>query len=252
MKNDDAPSSGEQLTAAIMWDDCGMPHSVLFDDKYFCRESGYEEALYVACHGNRLRERFSALDSLVTGTFTIIETGFGTGLDFCCAWQLWEECAPRSWSLNFVSLELYPLSAEQIARALDLWPCLSPHKEELAAVYKPVPDMGVYLLSEGRVRLTIVFDDVLRALRAISEQKLAPNGADAWFLDGFAPSKNPRMWSDGVFEGMARLSRPGTTLSTFTVAGFVRRGLSARGFEVQRVSGHGEKKNVLTGHFKKE
>ena len=128
--------------ASVIWDESGMPHSVVFDDKYFCRDSGYEEALYVACGGNHLRERFMALDPLVKGEFTIIETGFGTGLDFCCAWQLWENCAPASWTLHFISVELYPLSADQILRALSLWPCLSPHKEQLAAAQARLADRG--------------------------------------------------------------------------------------------------------------
>jgi tRNA 5-methylaminomethyl-2-thiouridine biosynthesis bifunctional protein len=241
----------ETSYAQVTWDEHGMPHSVVFDDKYFCKDCGYEEALYVACQGNRLRERFSALDPAVKGTFTIIETGFGTGLDFCCAWQLWDECAPASWVLHFISVELYPLSAEQVARALGLWPCLSPQKEELVSKYGPVPGgIGHFDLEGGRVGLTIVFDHVVSALASIREKEFAADGADAWFLDGFAPSKNPEMWSDKVFEGMSALSRKGTTLSTFTVAGFVRRGLEACGFEVQRIIGHGVKKNVLTGYFK--
>ena len=100
------------------------------------------------------------------------------------------------------------------------------------------------------MRLTILFDHVVPALAVILRTGLAPNGADAWFMDGFAPSKNPEMWSNDVFMGMSALSREGTTLSTFTVAGFVRRGLEASGFEVQRIPGHGEKKNVLTGRFR--
>ncbi|MEI6437788.1 MAG: tRNA (5-methylaminomethyl-2-thiouridine)(34)-methyltransferase MnmD [Candidatus Omnitrophota bacterium] len=238
---------------SFFWDAAGRPRSAAFDDQYFCKEFGYEEAQYVVCRGNKLRERFLALDPAAKGVFTFIETGFGTGLDFCCVWQLWDECAPSSWSLHFISVELYPLSSSEIARALSLWPCLSPHKEALAATYQPVPGaVGDLSLVPQRVRLTIIFDDVISALALIRDAALAPKGADAWSLDGFAPSKNPQMWTDGVFAGMAALSRPGTTLATFTVAGFVRRGLAAHGFEVERILGHGKKKNVLTGYYRKD
>lgn len=238
---------------AIIWDGQGMPRSAAFDDKYFCKDCGYEEALYVVCQGNHLEERFTRLDPAIPGVFTIIETGFGTGLDFCCAWQLWDACAPPSWSLHFISVELYPLGAADILRALALWPGLSPHKEELAAQYRPVPGgIGEFYFQQQRTRLTIVFDQVVPALTAIRDKGLAPFGADAWSMDGFAPSKNPDMWSDDVFQAMSALSREGTTLATFTVAGFVRRGLQSRGFVVERILGHGKKKNVLTGYFRSD
>ncbi|MBF0386737.1 MAG: tRNA (5-methylaminomethyl-2-thiouridine)(34)-methyltransferase MnmD [Candidatus Omnitrophica bacterium] len=246
-----------EILNTMIWDEHGLPRSTAFDDQYFCKELGYEEALYVVCQGNDLRGRFSRLDPAVKGEFTFIETGFGTGLDFCCVWQLWAECAPPSWALHFISVELYPLAVEELVRALSLWPVLARQSRELAAQYRPpvsrgqgAGGIGNYLFADTRTRLTIVFDQVVPALAAIREKNLAPQGADAWSLDGFAPSRNPEMWSDAVFAGMAALSRTGTTLATFTVAGFVRRGLTARGFTVQRILGHGKKKNVLTGCFR--
>ena len=94
----------------LTWDEDGFPHSVLFDDKYFCKENGYEETLFVSCGGNRLQERFANLDPAHKGVFTIIETGFGTGLNFCCAWKLWQAHAPPAWKLFFISLDKYPIS----------------------------------------------------------------------------------------------------------------------------------------------
>jgi tRNA 5-methylaminomethyl-2-thiouridine biosynthesis bifunctional protein len=241
----DAPSGH-----ALRWDENGVPYSVVFDDKYFCREYGYDEAVYVGCGGNDLKARFLALDPSVPGVFTIMETGFGTGLDFCCAWQLWEKCAPSSWSLHFVSLELYPLGVDHIGRALGLWPVLDPYKVQLLSRYKPMPgEIGRFVLADGRMKLTIVFDDVVLALRRIKEEGLAPERADAWFLDGFGPAKNPQMWTTDVFKGMASLSKKGATLSTFTVAGAVRRGLEAEGFRVQKIPGHGRKNLMLTGRY---
>ncbi len=234
----------------VIWDTEGLPRSSKFDDKYFCRDNGYEEAVYVNCEGNGLRERFLALDPSNPGTFTILETGFGTGLDFCCAWQMWESCAPKTWTLDFVSLELYPMTAGEVDRALSLWSSLSSYKEKLIMQYVPVPGgIKKMCFKDDRVRLTIVFDDVLAALKTIKDGAFLPNGADAVFLDGFGPAKNPEMWTQGVFDGVALLSHGGTTLSTFTVAGAVRRGLQASGFKVGRIKGHGKKNQILVGQF---
>ncbi len=241
------------LSGALRWGDNGVPYSVEFNDQYFCQDNGYDEAVHVCCRGNSLQERFSALDPSCPGTFTIIETGFGTGLDFCCARQVWEQSAPPSWKLHFVSLELYPLGKDDMARALGLWPAVGDIGHELAGCYEPSPGrVRDWYFKDRQVRLTIVFDDVVAALARITADNIAPQRADAWFLDGFAPSKNPAMWSEQVFEAMAALSKPGTTLSTFTVAGFVRRGLEARGFEVRKIPAHGKKNQMLTGKFNPE
>ncbi|MBF0485376.1 MAG: tRNA (5-methylaminomethyl-2-thiouridine)(34)-methyltransferase MnmD [Candidatus Omnitrophica bacterium] len=240
----------EAQEVLLRWGDHGTPKSAIFDDKYFCEDQGYEEAVYVCCEGNSLQKRFSGLDPQKKGTFTVLETGFGTGLDFCCAWQVWDEYAPVSWKLHFISVELYPLSSEQVGRALGLWPALSGYKDSLVSQYQfSIHDIKNFYFNDQRVCLTIAFDHVVLALSKIKEKRLAPQGADALFLDGFAPSKNPEMWSPEVFKAMAALSHEGTTLSTFTVAGNVRRGLEAAGFTVQRVPGHGKKQHILTGFF---
>ncbi|NTV29505.1 MAG: tRNA (5-methylaminomethyl-2-thiouridine)(34)-methyltransferase MnmD [Candidatus Omnitrophica bacterium] len=234
----------------ITWDDNGAPRSVRFDDKYFCQENGYDEAIYVCCNLNALEARFKALPVESPGTFTIVETGFGTGLDFCCARQVWEANAPPSWIMHFISLERYPLSAEQLGRALGHWTQLAQFANELAAAYIPKATGSQDLFfKDGHVHLTIIFDDVIAALEKILQDRLAGAGADALFLDGFAPSKNPAMWTPEVFRLLAALSRPGTTLSTFTVAGFVRRGLEAQGFSLIKKPGHGKKSELLTGIF---
>jgi tRNA 5-methylaminomethyl-2-thiouridine biosynthesis bifunctional protein len=232
----------------VTWDAKGVPHSTLFRDKYFCTQNGYEECCYVSGQGNNLNERFSALDPSQKGVFTIIETGFGTGLSFCCAWQLWDQHAPSSWVLHFISIELYPLSVSDLTRALNNWPMLSIYKEVLCQQYQP-QTQGVKDFRFNNIRLTIVFEDVVKSLEMIKENDLAPKGADAWFLNGFSPFSNPLMWSKEVFKGMAPLSRKGTTLSTFTVAAAVRKGLEAEGFTVERISGYGTKKHVLKGFF---
>lgn len=230
----------------LVWDENGYPHSVLFDDKYFCKENGYEETLYVSCGGNRLQERFAKLDPSQPGTFTIVETGFGTGLNFCCAWKIWQEHAPSTWKLHFISLDNNPISSEQLERALSLWPLLETQKIALSSQYRPM-STGVGRFDLGSATVTVVFDDVIPALKLILDEGLVGKGADALFFDGFAPAKNPAMWSEDVFAGMARLCYSGTTFATFTVAGWVRRGLEAQGFTIRKEKGYGTKKHILVG-----
>ena len=234
----------------LIWNAHGLPHSVAFNDKYFCGQNGYEESMYVSCQGNRLAERFAALDPAKPGTFTIVEAGFGTGLSFCCAWKVWHEHAPASWTLHFISLDKFPLSAEQIERALGRWSMLERYTRVLVGQYKP-SSSGIenFDLDQNKVRLTIVFEDVIVALKMIKGQGLAGQGADAIFLNGFAPFKNPDMWSEDVFAGMARLSYAQTTFATFTVAGWVRRGLESQGYTIRKEKGYGTKKHILVGDF---
>lgn len=234
----------------IRWDENGVPHSLKFNDKYFCTQNGYEEYRHVAGGGNDLSRRLRDLDPSREGIFTVIETGFGTGMCFCCLWEMWETHAPKSWTLHYISIELYPLSTEEIKRALDVWPVLDKYKNLLSGQYQPKPgEVSHFKFNNDRVCLTLVFRDVVVALEMIREKELAPGMADVWLLNGFSPFANPRMWVPEVFAGMAKLSKPGTTLSTFTAAGHVRRGLQAAGFEVERVRGFGTKKQIIKGVF---
>jgi len=238
------------VSPLIKWDSQGTPYSVVFDDMYFCAVNGYEDALYIFCGGNHLEERFERLDPTVKGVFTIVETGFGTGLIFCVVWKLWNEHAPASWILNFISIEKYPLPPSELERALSVWTILKPQADELVVNYKiPSDKVGVFNFDRGRVVLTIVFEDIVLGLGTIAQEGLAAPGADALFLDGFSPAKNPEMWTENVFAGLARLSVAGTTLATFTVAGWVRRGLESQGFKIQKVTGYGCKNEMLKGEY---
>ena len=235
----------------VKWDSQGTPYSVIFDDMYFCAVNGYEDALYIFCGGNHLEERFKNLDPKVNGVFTIVETGFGTGLIFCVAWKLWNEHAPASWTLNFLSVEKYPLPSLELERALSVWTILKSQADQLVEEYKNLSDkIGFLNFDRGRVRLTIVFEDIIAGLEVIDRKALASPRADALFLDGFSPRKNPQMWTKNVFVRLAHLSGVGTTLATFTVAGWVRRGLESQGFITQKVTGYGCKNQMLEGSFK--
>ncbi len=234
----------------IRWDAQGVPHSILFRDKYFCTQNGLEEYRYILKEGNRLAPRFAALDPSANGCFVVGETGFGRGLSFCALWGLWEQYAPASWTLHFISVELYPLSNAELDRALSAWPALERYRQLLSAQYAPLPD-GIQDISfqKNCVRLTIVFVDVVGALEKVYKENTAPQKVDAWLLNGFSPFANPRMCELDVFKAMARLSKTGTTFSTFTVAGAVRRRLQEAGFAVEKFPGYGTKKQMLRGSF---
>lgn len=222
------------------WQD-GQPVSALFGDVYFSRESGIAETRHVFLQKNRLRERWQELSHTI---FTIGETGFGTGLNFLCAWHLWREIAPPHARLHFVSTEKFPLTQDDLQCALAMWPELSELSRLLVAQYQRiVPGWQRLVFDDGRVTLTLLVGDARKTLPQLTAS------IDAWFLDGFSPAKNPEMWQQDIFDQLARLAMPGCTLATFTSAGFVRRGLQAAGFTMEKVAGYGSKREMLRGRF---
>jgi tRNA 5-methylaminomethyl-2-thiouridine biosynthesis bifunctional protein len=228
--------------AQLDWNAEGQPLSRLFGDVYFSNQNGLAETRHVFLANNDLLTRFSALgdgEQLAIG-----ETGFGTGLNFLCAWQLFEQQAPAGARLHFVSVEKYPLDYADLQRALALWPELAPFAHELLGQYVALhPGFQRLLFAGGRVILTLLIGDALQLLAQLDAR------IDAWFLDGFAPAKNPQMWTAELFAELARLSAPGTSLGTFTSTGYVRRRLNDAGFKMQRVPGLGSKWEVLKGQF---
>lgn len=234
------------------WLDDGTPYSREFGDVYYSSGHGMAEARHVFLAGNALEPRWRSLANRPDTVFVIHETGFGTGLNFLLAWQLWERVAPPAARLVFRSLEAYPLRRDALARAHAAWPELAPYAAALIAAWPPLlPGLHVLDLDGGRVRLQLYIGDVLEALDecgASTRPELAPP-IDAWFLDGFAPARNPAMWEPRVLQRIGALSRPGTTLATFTAAGAVRSTLAAAGFAVERSSGFGRKRHMLTASF---
>ncbi len=223
-------------TADIDWRDRG-PICRKHGDIYFSAEGGQEETGYVFLQGNRLAERWRTSQG-----FTIAETGFGTGLNFLVTARAWLEQAPPEARLHYISVESTPLKLADLKRAHGRWPQLEAVADELQQHY-PSLCHGHHQrrLFAGRVELTLMLGDATEMYADLDYR------VDAWYLDGFAPHKNPAMWNDDLFRQVARLSRQNTTFATFTAAGAVRRRLEAVGFETQRPSGFGRKRNMLTG-----
>lgn len=227
-------------TADIEWRE-GVPFSTRFNDAYFSGHDELEGARHLFIRSNKLAERFAAVAD--GSSFVIAETGFGTGLNFLAAWQTWEASKPGDNAcLHFVSVERYPLDRKDLSQALCLWPELQDKAAQLLEHYPP-PIQGAHrlILAGGRVRLTLFFGDVLEAWKELNFQ------ADAWFLDGFAPDKNPDMWKEAAITALKSHSRPGATLATFTAAEEVHRLLVNAGFAIRATPGFGRNPDMLTG-----
>ncbi len=236
------PSTPSFSVAHLQWDEEGRPISSIYQDVYFSRASGLEETGYVFLRHNGLPQRWQQLQE--GQQFCIAETGFGTGLNFLASWQCWQEQAPEGARLHFISAEKHPLSREDLEKSLRLWPQLQELAQQLLEAWPPACS-GYHRLQfdAGRITLTLLFGEAELMLKQLEAR------VDAWYLDGFAPARNPQMWSEGLFSAMARLSHTGTSFSTFTAAGIVRRGLTAAGFSVSKVPGFGHKRDMLAGEF---
>jgi tRNA 5-methylaminomethyl-2-thiouridine biosynthesis bifunctional protein len=222
----------------LVWREDGSPESKQYGDIYFSVEDGLAETRHVFLDGNHLPDAWSDGEH-----FTIGETGFGTGLNFLATLALWHKTRKPNQRLHFVSVEGFPLRPDDLSRALSQWPDLKPFAELLVNRY-PTPSRGTHQITfPDNVSLTLIEDDALSALQNLDAT------IDAWFLDGFSPATNPDMWSESLFEEIARSSKQGTTLATFTAAGAVRRGLAAQGFTVEKIPGFGRKREMIVGQF---
>ncbi len=213
--------NGTLEAAQIDWSRPGAPVSAQHGDVYFAAD-GLQETRHVFLEGNGLPGAWRN-----RRVFTIGETGFGTGLNFLAAWDLWRRTAPAGARLHYLSVEGYPLTPHDLERAHRPLTELAPLARRLRASY-PHLYAGFHRLhfDDDRVTLTLLFGDAEAALKALTAR------VDAWFLDGFSPAKNPDIWTEGVLVRIGALTRPGGTASSFTAAGTVRRGLELAGFEV--------------------
>ncbi|MCM2679238.1 bifunctional tRNA (5-methylaminomethyl-2-thiouridine)(34)-methyltransferase MnmD/FAD-dependent 5-carboxymethylaminomethyl-2-thiouridine(34) oxidoreductase MnmC [Echinimonas agarilytica] len=224
----------------------GTPVADDFDDVYFSNDDGLAETQYVFLAGNQLLKRWRAHTCSV---FTVAETGFGSGMNFLALRQAFDDFLVtqsnrNACRLHFITFEKYPMTLDALEQSHQQFPSLCNYAQALRAQYPEHPIPGCHRLEfdQGRITLDLWFGD---ANDILPELSTANHGiVDAWFLDGFAPSKNPDMWSSTLFKHMFRLAKPYATVATFTAAGFVRRGLAEAGFEVSKISGYGNKRDM--------
>jgi len=239
------------MHAQIDWSDQSEPFSPLFGDLYFNTDQGIEESRYVFVEGNQLIDRWSVYQD---DKFCIAETGFGTGLNFLLTCLLFDNFLndnpnAKLKRLFFSSFEKYPLNKDDLQAALQKWPTLSSYVQPLLDQY-PLPLVGCHRLHFNNITLDLWFGDVQATLPTlyIQQQGLF----DCWYLDGFAPSKNPDMWNEELFRLIAKSCKKNATLATFTAAGFVKRGLQSAGFTIKKRKGYGKKREMLIGHIEQQ
>ncbi|HEY9031809.1 MAG TPA: tRNA (5-methylaminomethyl-2-thiouridine)(34)-methyltransferase MnmD [Kangiella sp.] len=229
-----------------------IPYSKRFNDIYFDTRDGIAETDYVFLKSNRLPERF---ENLTSDRFVIIETGFGTGLNFLRTCKLWHELDNHKTNpaaqLQFISIEQYPIGPDDLQRMYQALDIESEFTEQLLAQYPPAMP-GVYTIElPHNIKLTLILNPIDKALKEFAAG--ADFKVDAWFLDGFAPIKNPEMWGKGLLHFMAlhgiNTDRRQTTFATFTAASVVRKQLHHYGFEVSKQKGFGSKREMLVGSF---
>lgn len=220
----------------LSWLDGDMPFSQRFGDHFYSRADGRAECQHVFMGGNGLPQRWEG-----SGAFAIGELGFGTGLNFLETWRAWRECREAGQILCFVSFEAFPMTADQIERALARWPELSALAIPLLEHWPSLSAQPVEWTMDDQTRLTIVVGDALDGVRKWG------GVADAWYLDGFAPARNPEMWSAELMQAVADKTKPGGTFASYTAAGWVRRNLQAAGFAVEKRLGHAGKREMIGG-----
>ena len=229
------PQPPATKTSPVAWDENGAPRSRRFDDVYYSSAGGLAEAKCVFLDGCGLPDAWAGRSRFVVG-----ELGFGTGLNILALMDLWRRTRRAEAQLQVFSVEAFPMPAGDARRALGPWPEIADLADGLLARW-PRRAQGFHRLAfaELGVTLDLALMDAAEALEAWDGH------ADAWFLDGFSPSRNPRMWTQAVLAGVARRSAPAARVATFTVAGAVRRGLEAQGFQVEKKPGFAAKRERL-------
>ncbi len=213
-------------SASLEWRDELIPVSTRFDDPYFSLDNGLNETRHVFLAGNDLPARFAP-------GFHVAELGFGTGLNLLATWQAWEQSGHTT-PLRFTSFEAFPMSADEMQRALQAFPELAPYAARLVKAWAEDPSLKTL---EG-IQAEVVIGDARSTLAQQSWQ------ADAWFLDGFSPAKNPELWDADLMQAVGAHTAPDGTAATYTAAGFVRRNLEEAGFDITRVPGFGRKRHM--------
>lgn len=227
------------LPATLEFDPNGLPFSSTYADIYHPRIGALAQARHVFLGGNDLPQRWRGRDN-----FTILESGFGLGNNFLATWQAWQDDPERSTHLCYLSIEQHPLTREALGEVVRD-SSLAERAAALHAAWPPLtPDLHRLGFDDGRVELLLALGDVQVWLPELVAT------VDAFYLDGFAPARNPRMWDAAVFKALGRLAAPGATLATWTAAQAVRAGLVTAGFDVRLGAGTGGKRDITLACFR--
>ena len=222
------------VPAALAFKD-GVPYSAAYDDIYHSADGGPAQARHVFLGGCGLPAAWAG-----RGHFVVLETGFGIGLNFLATWAAWRDDPARCARLHFLAVEKHPFEVDDLARLHARWPEFDALSRELRAHWPPLtPGFHRLALAGGRVQLTLMLGEAADCLAGVRA------AVDAFYLDGFAPDRNPDLWTPALFAALARLARPGATAASYSVAASVRQGLAAAGFAVARRAGLGPKRHCL-------
>jgi len=220
----------------------GVPYSAAYGDIYHSADGGVGQARHVFLQGCGLPQAWAGRDR-----FVVLETGFGTGLNFLATWAAWRDDPARCARLHFLSVEKHPFRTEDLTRLHAQWPEFAPLSEELLANWPTLtPGFHRIALDGGRVQLTLMLGDALDCLPQVQAK------VDAFYLDGFAPDCNADLWQPALFDALVPLARPGAMAATYTVAASVREGLGRIGFVCEKRTGYGRKRHCLRARFQGE
>lgn len=223
--------------AHILFNEDGTPHATAYNDVYHSASGGLEQARHVFLNGNRVLERWSG-----GARFSILETGFGLGINFLATWQAWRNDPQRPGTLHYFAVEKHPPTVAQLEQAHARWPELAELSTALRKIW-PEPLAGFHRLHFDMdcIHLTLMLGDARTLLSSVQGQ------FDAIYLDGFAPERNPDMWSTELMADIAGLAAPKATVATYTVARNVREALIGAGFQIEKRPGFGSKRDMLSG-----
>lgn len=222
------------MLSNLEWRDGDFPVSTRFDDPYYSVVDGRAETDHVFIHGNALHKRWQHMEHCMIG-----ELGFGTGLNFLETVRQWQEIKQYNADLHFVSFEQYPITKEEMEKALSHWPELENLTGRLLKFWLPASTIEFEF--SGNIQLTIHIGDANTLLPKLNFK------SDAWYLDGFSPAKNPELWNEKLMQEVGNHTADDGSFATYTAAGFVKRGLQAAGFNVEKVKGFGRKREMLIG-----
>ncbi|MEW6413957.1 MAG: bifunctional tRNA (5-methylaminomethyl-2-thiouridine)(34)-methyltransferase MnmD/FAD-dependent 5-carboxymethylaminomethyl-2-thiouridine(34) oxidoreductase MnmC [Pseudomonadota bacterium] len=226
------------VPARLDWRD-GVPYSAAYGDIYHSADGGAGQARHVFLEGCGLPQAWAG-----RAVFVVLETGFGTGLNFLTTWAAWREDPARCTRLHFISAEKHPFSADDLARLHAQWPGFAPLAAELRAAWPmALPGFHRIALDGGRVQLTLMLGDAAATVPQLDA------GVDAFYLDGFAPGRNPDLWQRDLFAALGRCARPGARAATYSVAAPVRDALAQAGFACEKRPGYGRKRHCLAARF---